>query len=494
MNAHNDNNDPFEDIFRDRFTDFESETSEILWNKIEPQLPVKTTRRFPYWQVSALVLGLFLGGFYFSQNKVDENISTLSESNNNGRLPFEESLPYSPHQSLAVVSVPTDNNINKQKQSSVNTGTHSQTTAINISNNGRLPFEGGRLPYSSNQPKNTKIFKEKIRENESFVVIKNISKNPLNPSNSEQSNSIITEKSIFEPNNKDFNGLNNSSDTFESKSVLISKNKSFISTNILSNIESETPPRRTSNIEFVERKTNLSILDTKSYGLLANHFKVAKLKFVTIPKEEPYFKERKPLEFYASAMPLLNYYTITPNGNDANFVHTISVNNDGDRIGFYTQAGLVFTLSDRVKLRTGLTFTKTNHSINYRVRTDSLIVQPADNKGVDISFADLNKTYSQSANYLGTKIDVQYTFLQGEALSHYVSIGGEASYRLNGNQELNGFANFAYGVTRQIGDNTYIFIEPTFSYSLNQQSDNNSLLLVKPNKIGFNIGVNFKLK
>lgn len=104
-------------------------------------------------------------------------------------------------------------------------------------------------------------------------------------------------------------------------------------------------------------------------------------------------------------MPLLNYYTITPNDNDANYVHSIAVNNDDDdRLGFYTQAGVIFTLSDRFKPRTGLTFTRTNHSISYQIRTDSLIIQPSDRQGVDVIFSELNKNYSQSANYLGTKL------------------------------------------------------------------------------------------
>jgi hypothetical protein len=465
MNAINDNNDPFEDIFRDRFADFESEPGEILWNKIEPQLPVKPTRRFPYWQISALLLGLFLGGFYFNNTR----LPTFSDSSN-GRLPSKGSLPYSPP---AVVSEHWDaqsDNINKQKGVFVdNTETYSRTTAEE-SNNGRLPFKGS-LPYSPNESSKNKISKNSIRENEPLVASNNISKNQLNPSQSVQSNSIIVNNSIDEPYNKNFNDFTNSGNIFESKDVV------YNGSQIVN-----------------ERKQELSIIDSKSYNLLTNHFKAVKLKLVTVPKEEVYFKEKKPLEFYASAMPLLNYYTITPNGNDANFVHNISVNDDGNRIGFYTQAGLVFTLSDRLKLRTGLTFTKTNHSISYRVRTDSLIVQSPDNQGVDVSFADLNKTYSQTANYLGTKIELQYVFLRGEALTHYVSVGGEGAYRINGNNEVNGFANFAYGVTRQIGDNAYLFIEPTFSYSLNHQSDNSSLLLVKPNKIGFNIGVNFKIK
>ena len=472
MNAINDNNDSFEDIFRDRFADFESEPSEILWNKIEPQLPVKPTRRFPYWQISALILGLFLGGIYFTRN--DESL-TETPAFASPNVPDKYSIirKLSPKSYVELQKMVTIEEHSTSRNNSI-VGLTFGKFSPNISMKNSQTKEAEQIISRNNSIVDLALEKfpaQKRTEKLFFTDSNNFSKNPLNPSNFQQSNPIITVNSIFEPNNKNLNVLNNLSNTFEPKSV------SFINSQNIS-----------------EQKINLSILDLKSYELLANNFKTAKLKFVTVPKEEVYFKERKPLEFYASAMPLLNYYTITPNGNDANFVHNISVNDDGDRIGFYTQAGLVFTLSDKFKLRTGLTFTKTNHSINYRVRTDSLVVQPADNKGIDVSFADLNKTYSQSANYLGTKVEVQYVFLRGEALTHYVSVGGEAAYRLNGNHELNGFANFAYGITRQIGDKAYLFIEPTFSYSLNQQSDNSSLLLVKPNKIGFNIGVNFKIK
>ena len=456
MNAINDNNDPFEDIFRNRFADFESEPNEIIWHKIEPQLPVNPTKRFPYWQISAVILGLFLGGIYFTWDVDDGSLSYLSEFDN-GRLPSKGSLAYLPESRTDNGNTPYQST---EKSNDI------ETVEKNIIEKSSSLLK----PYTTIEYSNALLGSESPVRTQTTAT-NNIFQNPLNPSNAQQSNSIITDNSIVRPNNKNLTIFQNSSNTFESKSVSFNSEKNV-----------------------TERKINLSILESKSYELFSNHFKTTKLNFVTVPKEEVYFKEKKPLEFYASAMPLLNYYTITPNGNDANYVHNISVNDDGDRVGFYTQAGLVFTLSDKFKLRTGLTFTKTNHSINYRVRTDSLVVQPADNKGIDISFADLNKTYSQVANYLGTKIEIQYMFLRGESLTHYVSVGGEAAYRLNGNHELNGFANFAYGITRQIGENSYVFIEPTFSYSLNQQRDNNSLLLVKPNKIGFNIGVNFKIK
>jgi hypothetical protein len=75
-----------------------------------------------------------------------------------------------------------------------------------------------------------------------------------------------------------------------------------------------------------------------------------------------------------------------------------------------------------------------------------------------VSFEEKKANYSQIANYLGTKIEVQYIFLEGEALSHYLNVGLEGAYRLNGEKQFNGFANFAYGVTRQIGDNAYLLL------------------------------------
>ena len=485
MNAHNKENDPFEDVFRDRFADFESEPDTQLWQKIEPKLPVDSTRKFPYWQISTGIILLLLTGLWiYRENLEDDNQAEniINSVNNRTEKPL-----LSGSQQITIPNKPlTVSDLTKRKTNNVEikltekltikepafesvVGTaeiHRQILVIEKGNNidearkndneKTLLFSESnttiKFPDASLEKENRLLTEEK----NNFLITNKIALNlfPLNKSNEKQG--VIAD---------DLSNKVNTSNVLVSKESISVLNKNFLTT-----------------------------LDAKSYSLLRNHFKTPRIKFVVAPKKDDYYKERKPLEIYASVMPLLNYYTITPNGNDANYVHSISVNNDEDRLGFYTQAGLVFTLSDRFKLRTGLTFTRTNHSIGYQIRTDSLIIQPSDRQGVDVSFEEKKANYSQIAHYLGTKIDVQYTFLKGEALSHYVNIGLEGAYRLNGVKQVNGFANFAYGVTRQIGDNAFLFVEPTFSYSLNQQSDNNSFLLIKPNKIGFNIGVNFKIK
>ena len=485
MNEINENNDPFEDVFRDRFADFESEPDTQLWQKIEPKLPVDSTRKFPYWQTSAVVILLLIAGLWTYREKDSDNIITDSndsqteklnlpcsvspQTTNNGNKPLtvndlekNTTNVFTQESSVRTQTTATENilfnesSVRTQRtaESSIRTtGTHNQTTA------GTQTTADNKKSSIFSNP-NTTIELTKTSFNK--ITDNNFSKDNNNPLNLIPANNSNEKQRIINDN---------------------SSNNSSISS-VFSNKE---------NISVLS-KNFLTSLDSKSYSLLRNQFKTPRIKFVVAPKKDDYFKERKPLEIYASVMPLLNYYTITPNGNDANYVHSISVNNDDNRLGFYTQAGLVFTLSDRFKLRTGLTFTRTNHSISYQIRTDSLIIQPSDRQGVDVSFEEKKENYSQVANYLGTKIEVQYIFLEGDALTHYVNVGLEGAYRLNGGKQFNGFANFAYGVTRRIGDNAYLFVEPTFSYSLNQQSDVNSFLLVKPNKIGFNIGVNFKIK
>jgi hypothetical protein len=78
MNEINNNNDPFEDVFRDRFADFESEPDTQLWQKIEPKLPVDSTRKFPYWQTSAVVI-LLLAGLWIYREKYSDNVVIKSD-------------------------------------------------------------------------------------------------------------------------------------------------------------------------------------------------------------------------------------------------------------------------------------------------------------------------------------------------------------------------------------------------------------------------------
>ena len=85
MNEINENNDPFEDVFRDRFADFESEPDTQLWQKIEPKLPVDSTRKFPYWQISAVVI-LLLAGLWIYREKDSKDIKTKSDDSQTEKI------------------------------------------------------------------------------------------------------------------------------------------------------------------------------------------------------------------------------------------------------------------------------------------------------------------------------------------------------------------------------------------------------------------------
>jgi hypothetical protein len=464
MNATDNEKDPFEEVFRNRFADFESEPNTELWNKIEPQLPVDSTRTMPYWQISTVIILLLLLGWGVYHNERPKEAKTSLASTPTEDISTKQS-------SISVVEKPSTLSVLaltlKQKSTIQDTKTNNEVIDKQIVSNEKTNIstieKGAKLSIEKREPPTvyTKGSSSKIQntangnlDNNNIFIAENIQKNYQE---------IVEESSFTQAN------VPNETPHFSS----VSYQENSISQ---------------------EKKNPVTALNSKQYHLLNSQFKTPKLKPIVEPKEDEYYKESQPIDVYMSVMPLMNYYTITPEGNEANYVHNIVINNDADRLGFYTQAGAIFTLSEKFKLRTGLTFTKTNHSIDYRVRTDSLIVQSPNNKSADVSFAELDKTYSQIANYLGAKVELQYILFKSDPLTHYVNVGLEGAYRLNGNQQFNGFANIAYGVTRQIGRNVYLFVEPTFSYSLNQQSDKNSFLLVKPNKIGFNIGVNFRIR
>ena len=477
MNALDNEKDPFEDIFRDKLFDFESEPNDKLWKSIEPQLPANPARKIPYWQMAAVAVLLLLTG-------IGVYLMPSSISNETEKAQVEKTQEKELNKTINSRDLLEKNNknLNKENKSTIIEENHLQKSDKIVSSTIESNGTSEKVQHElSSESKKTTLKEQQNRLKVAGVIP------PVNSSNEVQDELADGAKQ------------NNFVNQYSKKYSLNKSNKvnrSAVFSGKYENIDDESANKQ--SIEATkyseQRSTLLTSLDAKAYHPFTNHFRTPKIKYRG-PKPTVYFKESKPVEWYISAMPLINYYTITANGNDANYVHKIAVNDEADRLGFYTQAGLVFTLSDRFKLRTGLTFTKTNHSFSYQVRTDSLVVQSPDNTtGVDVSFAELKKVYAQSAYYLGTKVDLQYTFLRGESLSHYVNVGVEGAYKINGSNQLNAFANIAYGITRQIGDHAYLFVEPTFSYSLNEQSDSNSLLLIKPNKIGFNIGINFKLK
>ncbi|MBB6002096.1 hypothetical protein [Arcicella rosea] len=476
MNALDNEKDPFEDIFRDKLFDFESEPNDKLWKSIEPQLPANPARILPYWQMTAVAVLLLLTG-------IGVYLMSSLTNNETEETQIEKTIENELNKTInsEVISEKNNKISNKENKSIIIEKKYLQNS------DKLVPSTTESLVSNSN------IQQENSAENKRTTL--------KNQQNRLKAEGVIPPVNLGDDVQPEFsdgakqNGLVNQYSKKYTPNKSNKTNRFAVFSGKHENIDEESV--NNTSVEATkfsdQRYILLNTLDGKAYHPFTNHFRTPKIKYRG-PKPTVYFKESKPVEWYVSAMPLINYYTITANGNDANYVHKIAVNDEADRLGFYTQAGLVFTLSDKFKLRTGLTFTKTNHSFSYQVRTDSLVVQSPDNTGVDASFAELNKVYAQSAYYLGTKIDLQYTFLRGESLSHYVNVGVEGAYKINGSKQLNAFANIAYGITRQIGDHAYLFVEPTYSYSLNQQSDSNSLLLIKPNKIGFNIGINFKLK
>ncbi|MDI9862493.1 outer membrane beta-barrel protein [Flectobacillus roseus] len=466
MNASNKDIDPFEDFFHDRLNDFESDVDDALWAKIEPQLPLPSFSRLMLWHLAAAV-ALLLLSFGLLPRFVDSSNVELSHTTA-GTLRQNEGI-----------------------QDGKNTNAESkQTFDKSIPNTTR----GAEVNHNS-------INSEASKDQKEDGLVKSEKANSSSESSLASSTSKTDEPTLSSNIGK--KNLTKSTGEISSKSLRKAKknlNKK-VAPSGLSTDEYDRIVRATQNTgDYLSTseealEPNLEILASKEPVDLSVKFNKARIK-TQQRKPNRYFQPSKPVSLYFSAMPLVNYYTITPNGSDSKYVHNIQVDDDNSRLGVYLQAGLKFTLSDKLQLKTGISYTKSSQSISFKVRTDSLVVRSVDNQTADVAFEEQNKTYALSSHYLGTRVDLEYTFLKGDALSHHVLVGMEGNTSLNGTAagKINSFLNIGYGISRQIGDNAYIFIEPTMSIALNHQSDASALLLVRPNKIGFNIGLNFKIK
>jgi hypothetical protein len=71
------------------------------------------------------------------------------------------------------------------------------------------------------------------------------------------------------------------------------------------------------------------------------------------------------------------------------------------------------------------------------------VVRSVDNQTADVAFEEQSKTYALSSHYIGTRVDLEYTFLKGDALSHHVLLGMEGNTSLNGTAagKINSFLN-----------------------------------------------------
>lgn len=432
----NEQNDSMDEFFRDRFNDFESDAGDFLWSRIEPELPVAPVRRFVYWQVAAAaMLALLIGTYFLSSNNTFKTgfLSKTSESTVSTSIPLDKSSNRKGEKIL--VPLIAKKMIDRQEETTFDSDYHAKKLTYHPSSLGvadrKTSSKSGNQQVIRNESAYDKIVTEHSQKNIAHSTVdKGLEKDDLTPAQESDSHNTIIEHSLVS-------------------------------------------------------------LKSKPYQLFTSHFAKTKIRFKG-PKPSVYFKIKQPAELYVSVMPLVNYYTVTPNEADNNYVHGVTIN-DGGRIGVYAQGGLRFSVSEKIKVRTGLSFSSSSQLISYQVRTDSIVSQSSDSQTANVSFEEVSKEYKLKANYVGAKADVQYILLKGQALTHHLTLGVEGAVNLNDTNMLTSFINVGYGISRQIGDHVHFFIEPTWSYALMSQSDANALLLVKPNKIGFNLGMTIKL-
>ncbi|MFN8354933.1 MAG: hypothetical protein U0Y10_10835 [Spirosomataceae bacterium] len=242
----------------------------------------------------------------------------------------------------------------------------------------------------------------------------------------------------------------------------------------------------------------------KSKGFRPSIFNSLMPAVQSVKTEQAWIKIAKPhkiLDMYVSMMPLYNYYSIAPQHSDDVLVEDVRTtsNFSSQRAGWRFQLGTEIPVSQRFKLRLGLSYLQMNHYVSYRVRNvlpDSMATQLLNSQTLALTpiYYPRTRVSDTQWHYAGVKADLLFKLNQSGAMAHYLSVGTEGVMQLDQNGNSNMFLNFAYGVNYPLGQGINLRVEPTLNYGLRSATDDYGNLALRPVNVGLNFGLVWQLK
>jgi hypothetical protein len=209
--------------------------------------------------------------------------------------------------------------------------------------------------------------------------------------------------------------------------------------------------------------------------------------------KQPTVSRQRPVIF-VGVMPLYTYQRIDPVQTDDVWITDVKTQStfSTQRAGLRFQAGVEWPLSRRISLRTSLIYSRLNQQINYSTpsdRPDSVRVERVDEKSVRLIpyYSDKQLTQQINWHYVGAGADFVFHLGQLGAWRHYASVGATAGTYVGlkagqTTQPLSGFIQGAYGIERQLTPSLWLRIAPTVQYGLTTLTDADGLFMVRPSQ------------
>ena len=195
-----------------------------------------------------------------------------------------------------------------------------------------------------------------------------------------------------------------------------------------------------------------------------------------------------------SITPLQTYRILTVNNREVQNVQTNQLF-DSERNGWQFDLGLVKPIGKLWNLRTNLSYLKMRQWSEYQINTDEILLRNTNSIQRPNTIETVGQLYteSQTLQLVGLKMDVQKFFKITGKNQYFVSTGTQLMYESTQKQS-HLFLNVSAGFQHVVGQNCFLTVEPTASYSLNNFNNSQSLIQANGYNLGLKVGVNFRVK
>lgn len=473
--------DNIEKEYHERFQDFEEMPDDAVWSKIQERIAPEPERRpIVFWWNSyrsigiaaSVLLGLLAGGYLFS---------TFFDTTKPQSTKITESTPKG-----------------EKKQATKST---------------QLLTENTNQTKSESQPKNTtERNNELIISSESDEIKTVIASKTINK-NGSKSNEILhseTEVAIVGKN------IENTESVVPTPIETLAKQESFPKTNAIFGSNPPILPEKQSaeltftNKEEVQNSINITeksdVINAEKQNIFTQELvflmpkntdiqSVSKVLSVpALPQNEPVFafeepqRERlvfiPPTEIYANVSPMLSYYVFSPNRAD-NFV-VKDFNSSSDRLSFAAQLGVVYPLSKKLDIRTGLSFMAGKSNFSYGLTNNNQkVVKVIDELNIEVQPVNSINIEQRNWQYLEIQSDLLYAIKR----LHAVSVGFRAGVQTSALNKPVFNGRIGYRISKPVNNRVALWLEPSVVLSLSSQSSINNHFLYRTTGFSLNMGV-----
>lgn len=460
--------DNIEKEYHERFQDFEEMPDDAVWNKIQERIAPEPERRpIVFWWktyrsmgiAASVLLGLTVGGYLFSTFYETKKPQIIVKNT--------KSTPIGENKQATQSTRLLTENTNKPELENIEKRTSKKTYSENKeAKKGVVSKIGNKNIIESDNL----LSKSKVVDNEAADTdIHKIEKN-------QRIVSISAGNELLIKNNDGFDSKAQIEKPSDALTLIIQNeaNKTEINGEKQNGFIQELAfiKPRTTDIQIVSKNLEIPTI-TKSEAVIAFE-EPRRERLVFIP----------PTEVYANVSPMLNYYVFSPNKAD-NFV-VKDFNGSSDRLSFAAQLGVVYPLSKKMDIRTGLSFMTGKSNISYGVTNiNQKVVKVIDEHSIEVQPIRSITIEQRNWQYLEIQSDLLYAIKRLQA----VSVGFRAGVQTSALNKPVFNGRIGYRISKPVNNRVALWLEPSVVLSLSSQQSLDNHFLYRTTGFSLNMGV-----